>query len=136
MPVKTNVKISSLGYVIVYVKDTKKAVPFYRDTLGIKVRSEEDGWVELETGSTCLALHGEEKHDGDTGKGDHAHGQTVPVFNVDDFNGTYEALKAGGLHFEHEPMQVCEAGPGNLGMSVQFKDPDGNMLSIFGIVKK
>ena len=131
MPVKTNVKISTLGYVIVYVKDTKIAVPFYRDTLGITVKSEEDGWVEFQTGAATFALHHHDKL-----KGDRTHGQPLPVFNVDDFNGTYQALKDSGVHFEAEPKQVCEAGPGQVGMSAEFKDPDGNILSIWGIVKK
>ena len=131
MPVKTNVKISTLGYVIVYVKDTKAAVPFYRDTLGITVKSEEDGWVEFQTGGATFALHHDDKL-----KGDRTYGQPLPVFNVDDFNGAYQALKESGVHFEKGPQQVCEAGPGQVGMSAEFKDPDGNLLSIWGIVKK
>jgi len=130
MPVKTNVKISTLGYVIVYVKDTKQAVPFYRDTLGMSLKSEEDGWVEFETGSTTFALHGQEDL-----KAERVLGQPVPVFTVEDFYGTYEALKSSGVPIAKEPQQVCEAGPGQLGMSAEFKDPDGNLLSIFGIVK-
>ena len=132
MPVKTNVKISSLGYVIVYVKDTKTAVPFYRDTLGIKVKSEEDGWVELDTGATTLALHGDKELTPNRS----TKGQPVPVFNVDDFNATVEELKSAGVKFHKEPVQVCEMGPGKVGMSAEFSDADGNMLSVFGVVTK
>lgn len=131
MPVKTDVKISTLGYVIVYVKDTKTAVPFYRDTLGMTVKMDEDGWVEFETGAATFALHSDKNL-----SADRAHGQPVPVFNVDDFYATVEALKAAGIKLLKEPTQVCEAGPGKIGMSAEIKDPDGNVLSLFGMVSK
>jgi lactoylglutathione lyase len=133
MPVKSNVKIATLGYVIVYVKDTKKAVPFYKDILGMQPKMEEDGWVEFETGAATFALHDDKKL---TGERAHGEGQPLPVFNVEDFDGTVKALKESGVKFDHDPMQVCEAGPGQVGMSVQFRDPEGNALSIFGLVKK
>ena len=60
MSVKSPVKLSTLAYVILYVADTEKSLPFYRDILGLKVKSGDPGWVELETGATTLALHGEE----------------------------------------------------------------------------
>lgn len=131
MPVSTEVKLSTLSYIILYVKDTKKAVPFYRDTLGVKVKSDEEGWVELETGSVTVALHG---HD----QTPPAHSETQPivVFNVENIHQAYEALKTKGVKFEHEPVVVCEAGPEQVGMSASFRDPDGNRLSIFGMSKK
>jgi catechol 2,3-dioxygenase-like lactoylglutathione lyase family enzyme len=48
---------SSLVYAIKYVADMNKAVAFYRDKLGLKVRFESPGWSEFETGATTLALH-------------------------------------------------------------------------------
>jgi len=131
MPVKTNVKISTLGYVIVYVKDTKAAIPFYRDTLGMTIKLDDDGWVEFETGATTFCLHSHKEL-----AAERSQGQPLPVFNVEDFQGTVEAMKAVGIALVKEPVQVCEAGPGKVGMSVEFKDPDGNLLSVFGFVKK
>jgi len=131
MPVKTNVQIKALGYVIVYVKDAKKALPFYKDTLGMKVKSDDGGWVELELGQTTLALHEDKEFKPVT-----TEKQVLPVFYVEDFFGTYESLKEGGVKFLHDPVQVCEAGPNKAGMSAEFKDSDGNFLSIFGIVTK
>ncbi len=131
MPVKTDVKLNQLAYVIVYVKDTEKSVPFYRDTLGMKVKVAEKGWVELDAGQTTLALHGlEPGKTVTTGSG-----QPIICFSVEDIYGTYEALKAKGIKFEKEPHTVCEA-EGEDGKSVDFKDPDGNQISIFGYVKK
>jgi len=129
MAVKSNVKLSTLTHVILYVKDTKKAIEFYQDKLGTTVKFNEEGWVELETGSTTLALHVAGEKTGTPG------GSSTVVFGVENVKQTYEDLKAAGVKFTGEPHQVCET-PDSLGMSADFQDPDGNSLSIFGMVKK
>ena len=135
MPVKSDVKLATLGYVIVYVKDTEKTLPFYRDTLGMKLKMNEPGWVEFDTGATTFCLHGAKP--GDTSySNERVKGQPVPCFTVEDFYQVYESLKSSGVKFENQPQQVCEAGPGQVGMAAEFRDPDGNILSIFGMVKK
>lgn len=130
MPVKTNVKISNLGYVIVYVQDAQAAIPFYRDTLGMKLKLDDGGWVEFETGGTTFCLHSA----GEPITAKSGYGQPMPVFSVEDFHGTVEALKAAGVKLLKGPVQVCEPGPDKVGMSIEFADPDGNILSVFGFV--
>lgn len=95
------------------------------------LKVDDEGWVEFETGAATFALHQVRE-----GKVPTGHNMPVPVFSVDNFTETYEGLKAAGIKFEKEPTQVCEAGPGKVGMSVEFKDPDGNMLSVFGFLSK
>jgi catechol 2,3-dioxygenase-like lactoylglutathione lyase family enzyme len=129
--VSTDVKISTLSYVILYVKDTTKSVPFYRDTLGLKVRVDEHGWVEFESGAVTLALHGHENM-----PAKRQDGEPIVVFNVENIQQAYEALKAKGVKFEKEPHQVCEGAEGKVGKSADFVDLDGNRLSIFGYEKK
>ncbi len=131
MPVKTNVKLSTLGYVIVYVKDAQASIPFYRDTLGMTLKLDDGGWVEFETGATTYCLHNGSEPITAT----HGYGQPLPVFSVEDFHGTVDALKAAGVKLIKGPVQVCEAGPDKIGMSVEFADPDGNLLSVFGFIK-
>lgn len=129
MAVKSDVRLDTISYVIVYVRDTEKALPFYRDTLGMKVKSAEPGWVELETKGTTLALHGMEpgkQHPG------HKEGQPIVVFSVEKIHESIEALKTRGVKIEGAPKQVCEAGD-HVGMSVEFHDPDGNLYSLFGM---
>jgi catechol 2,3-dioxygenase-like lactoylglutathione lyase family enzyme len=130
MPAKTDVKLSTISYIILYVHDTNKAVAFYRDTLGMTVKSDDEGWVELESGTTTLALH----HEDNASPGPR-NGSAVVVFAVEDILGAYEALKAKGVKFNAEPHQVCEAGD-HVGKSADFTDPDGNALSIFGMVPR
>ena len=127
MPTKAPVKLSTVSYIILYVPNTSEALKFYRDTLGIKVRMDEDGWVELETGSTTVALHGEKQADKAR-----SGGRAVVVFNVDDISEAYEQLKAKGVKFEKEPQIVCETGD-HVGKSADFTDPYGNQLSIYAM---
>jgi lactoylglutathione lyase len=131
MPVSADVKLSTLAYIILYVKDTKKSVPFYRDTLGLKVKANEEGWVELESGAVTLALHGHDQH-----KPIQSETQPIVVFQVENVQQAYEGLKAKGVKFHSEPHIVCEAGPEQVGKSADFEDLDGNRLSIFGLCKK
>jgi catechol 2,3-dioxygenase-like lactoylglutathione lyase family enzyme len=131
MAVKTDTKLSMMSYVIVYVQDTKKSVPFYRDILGMTVKSEEEGWVELETGNT-LALHGMKPGEKHAGKFE---GQPIVVFTVDNVHEARAELLKKGVNFKNECEVVCEAGD-HVGMSTNFYDVDGNLYSIFSMVKK
>ncbi len=130
MSVKEGVRLSTLSYVILYVPNTKEALSFYRDTLGLAVKMDEDGWVELESGATTVALHGEQEPAPNKGKE-----TTTLVFAVEDIEKTYEELKAKGVKFDKEPKQVCET-PDQVGLSADFYDPYGNSLSIFSMVPR
>ncbi len=129
MSVSTDVKLSTLSYVILYVKDASKVVPFYTETLGLKVKMNEQGWVEFESGAVTLALHSDDKL-----PAKRQGGEPIVVFNVEDVQHAYEALKAKGVKFAKEPQIVCEA-EGKTGRSADFTDPDGNRLSIFSYTK-
>lgn len=129
MPVKTNLKVSTISYAIVYVKDTTKSLPFYRDVLGLKAKVEAPGWVEFETGAVTLALHGDEHLK------DHQKNSVVLVFPVDNIDRAHEELKAAGVKIVEAPKQVCE-GEDSVGMSLEFEDPDGNRLSFYADKKK
>jgi catechol 2,3-dioxygenase-like lactoylglutathione lyase family enzyme len=48
---------TQLRYAIKFVADMDKAVKFYRDVLGLKVKFESPGWSEFLTGEITLALH-------------------------------------------------------------------------------
>jgi catechol 2,3-dioxygenase-like lactoylglutathione lyase family enzyme len=133
MAVKSDIKLSTISYVIVYVKDTENSLPFYKEKLGMKVKSQEPGWVELETGETTLALHGMEK--GKAHASSSKEGQAIIVFNVDDIYHAKEVLESRGVKFNDAPKVVCEAGDHD-GMSADFHDPDGNMYSIFAMMPK
>lgn len=130
MSTTTKVNLSTLSYVIVYVKDTAHAAKFYRDTLGMKVKVDAPGWVELETGAVTVALHSIENapNKPKTGNPD-------LVFSVNNVYETYDELKKAGINFTSDPHQVCEEGD-HVGISAAFKDEDGNSLSIYSHLHK
>lgn len=130
MTSQTKISLSTLAYVILYVKDTETSVKFYRDVLGMKVDAQHPGWVELNAGTTKIALHND---DGKNRSGK-SH-QSVLVFNVDNVFEAYESLKASGVMFQSDPQKVCEDAE-KVGISTDFEDLDGNLISIFSYVKK
>jgi lactoylglutathione lyase len=132
MATPTKLALSTISYVILHVRNVEKATTFYRDVLGLKVKIEDGAWVELDTGKTVLALHG----DDDAAFPAEPKGPTCVVFGVEDIHGTYEHLKKAGVTFDEPPKKVCDAGPGQIGMGADFKDLDGNTLSIFATVKE
>jgi catechol 2,3-dioxygenase-like lactoylglutathione lyase family enzyme len=110
--------------VILYVRDMKAQVSFYRDVLGIPVKEptgDEDlselKWVELDTGSCTLALHG---------GGEGRLGKDAPkvVFRVYDVAASRASLlqdgvKMGDVRSPGPGIQVCDGW-----------DPEGNRFSI------
>lgn len=116
----SNLALGAIERVILYVKDTERAAHFYSKTLGIPIKVQEKGWVELGTKGTTLCLHG-----GRTAKSSKTECSTVS-FCVDDFDAAYRALKIREVSMG-EPESPCE------GLRyAEFTDPDGNILSIEG----
>jgi len=48
---------ATFTYAIKFVADMDKAVAFYRDTLGLKLKFASPFWSEFDTGGVTLALH-------------------------------------------------------------------------------
>ncbi|MBM3464952.1 MAG: hypothetical protein FJX76_22875 [Armatimonadetes bacterium] len=129
MATMTEVKLKKLDYVILYVHDTEKSLPFYRDLLGMTVKEAHPGWVELESEGLTIALHGSDSLPADRKE------LTTIVFGVKDINAAVEALKTKGVHFEKDLHEVC-GDDSHVGLSADFRDTDGNSLSIFEYVKR
>ncbi len=128
-------RLGAVKYVILFVKDPLRSISFYRDTLGMQVATQTMSWVELEagdttgTGGTRLALHAHQDMPS-------TRSEVAPevVFEVDDIQATYTALKERGVKFTQPPRKVHESF-GVVGMAAQFKDPDKNTLSIYGTLR-
>lgn len=133
MPLSTDIKLKTLSYVIIYVPDTKEATNFYTEKLGFNVKMEDQGWVELESGPTTIALHASEE-----GMKQACEKTLTPtlVFKVDNIKEAFEALQTKGIKFcQDAPQEVC-ATTDHIGFSADFTDPFGNKLSIYGETKK
>jgi catechol 2,3-dioxygenase-like lactoylglutathione lyase family enzyme len=121
---------NKLGYAIVFVKDMERGVRFYRDTLGIPPRFVDGEWSEFEMVGCTLALHRADEMPKNLDRAP----ITELCFDTADVRGARAALQGRGVRIS-ELRGVCEI-PGGVGASASFRDPDGNHLSIFGIVPK
>ena len=103
--------------VVVYVRDMRRAIGFYRDVLGLAPGYESASWTTFETGSCTLALHATEQREPGPGEPD-------PTFLVEDAVAERARLAAAGV----EVSDIREPVGGTLVFDV--RDPDGNRLSI------
>lgn len=111
----------SVGSIVFFVAQLDRAITFYRDTLGLPVTSVEgdDGPYALaEVGGIVLVFITRSVKIGES---------PVIVFNIaggiDDYA---DALAMRGVEIV-VPVSECPDG----GLSVDFVDPDRNMLSIY-----
>jgi lactoylglutathione lyase len=114
-----------VSYVIVFVRDMKRAVSFYRDVVGLPLKFETPGWTEFATGGATLALHaskapgGERDNPHETPAGRCRPGLSVP--NLAEFHGR---MTARGVPCVQEPQEVFGA------RVAQDLDPDGLAISV------
>ena len=110
------------------VKDIGRAREFYGDTLGLETKEAMGGEVlEVTIGDSVINVYRSE-HAG-TGK------TTALTFAVDDIEAEVRDLRDKGIFFEQYDLPGLEKR-GDLyvaeGMKTTwFKDPDGNILSLF-----
>jgi lactoylglutathione lyase len=108
---------TQLRYAIKFVADMDKAVKFYRDVLGLKLKFESPGWSEFATGETTLSLHPSSDKN-PAGKVEL--GFTVP--NVEAF---YREMCAKGVMFSMPPKKQDFGG-----VLAQFVDSEGAHCSV------
>lgn len=118
--------------VIICTRDRAKAVPFYRDTLGLPKISE-DAFAAV------FALSGAIMRLSDVADWT-PHEHTIFGFEVADVAAAVRALTAKGVAFTRYPgFSQDEIGvwiaPGGGAKVAWFKDPDGNNLSIAEFAK-
>ena len=110
-----------------YVGDRERALLFYRETLGLELRSSDAFGDFIELGGALLRM---------TVMPDHkplAH--PVLGWNVDDIGAAVEALRGRGIAFAiYEGMgqdaQGIWTSPDGQSKVAFFPDPDGNMLAL------
>ncbi len=113
---------------MIAVKDLDRARRFYEETLGLDTNEAMGGEVlEVKSGDTLINVYRSEF--AGTNKA------TALTFDVDDIESEVRDLKTKGIFFEHYDMPGMEQrGDLYVGEGVKtawFKDPDGNILSLF-----
>jgi predicted enzyme related to lactoylglutathione lyase len=114
-----------VGAVILLVSNMEKSIRFYKDTLGIPIKTKSKDWTEFFNRDTVLALHpAKKKSKIKTGSG------ILVGFEVSDLESTVKKLKEKKVKFfkklKEEPF----------GKHTIIQDPDGHLVSIAEIKEK
>ncbi len=114
-----------VSYAIIFVSDMKRAIAFYRETIGLKLRFESPGWTEFATEGATLALHAAEGTSNTQDDPLHVPaGRCRPglaVANLDEFHQRMVANQVQCLQPPKETFGVRIA---------QYLDPDGLGISV------
>src|SRR5579875_703451 len=104
-----------------------RAVRFYNQILGLRIKSESPHRSVFETGATKLVLHkGVERKDDGSRERHLEAGSCVLGFVVEDLEGAMSELKSRGVTF---PKPISVRGGGRTRVA-EFYDPDGFTISI------
>jgi lactoylglutathione lyase len=107
-----------LDGVILYVKDLRRSIEFYTDTLGLPLRYSDDNVAELFDAPTRIVLM----------RGDSGEKSGILLgFTVRDLDELCELLKKKGVRFLKEPRTEP------FGKHAVAIDPDGHMISLASI---
>jgi predicted enzyme related to lactoylglutathione lyase len=120
---------SSVAQILIPVTDLEKAIPFYRDALGLQfLFSAPPQMSFFQCGSVRLLVGvPEAAHLGERG--------SMIYFKVADIQGVHTQLAARGVEFMAPPHAVHRATTYDLWLA-EFKDPDGNHLALMAEVPK
>ncbi len=110
--------IKTIFDVAVVVSDPSKSAEWYKDKLGMEIRTKEDHWVTVSPKGTDTVLHLCETTPLEPGN-------TGIAFSVDDLDKTYKELNSKGVEFTAAPKKT------DWGSFARFKDPDGNEFWLF-----
>lgn len=114
-PPMTTEPTMKLTHVVKFVADMEKAIPFYRDTLGLPLKFQSPGWTEFATGDTTLALH--------IASEQNPAGTTQLGFGVSDLDRLYSD---SGLQFTAPPTERGDV------RIARFLDSEGAECSVSG----
>jgi catechol 2,3-dioxygenase-like lactoylglutathione lyase family enzyme len=120
--VNTSFRLTKIGTILLGTKNAAKAIPFYRDLLGLTLTGQFEGFAFFDAGGVTLALS-----EGLARAMPQLAGAFEVVFQVASVREAYEALRAKGVKFRIEPRVVAPPK-----WAANFEDPDGHVLSVFG----
>jgi lactoylglutathione lyase len=116
---------NKVGAVVLLVSNMEKSIRFYKDTLGLPVKTKSKDWTEFFDNNTVLALHPVKKKSNlKTGPG------ILVGFEVSDLDSTVKWLKEKKVKFFKKPKEEP------FGKHAIIQDPDGHLISIAEIKAK
>jgi len=117
-----------LVQVALTVRDLKRTIPFYRDTLGLTFMFETNGMAFFDMGGQRL-LVGESRNKGEP------IGGSVIYFDAPDIDALVPSLEKRGVVFNPQTEILQRTETYELKLR-EFKDPDGNSLALMGMVPR
>jgi catechol 2,3-dioxygenase-like lactoylglutathione lyase family enzyme len=118
---------TKIGTVILLVSDMERSVKFYKELLGlpVKTKTQSPDWVEFFNRETTLSLHAIKKGTTNVDRRDRKLGTgTLVGFMVTDIDSTVQFLKEHDVRFFKEPREEP------FGKHAIIEDPDGHLISI------
>ena len=112
--------VQGVATVWVPVQDFERAVGFYRDTLGLEVTKQDDGWAEVDANGLMIGLNARESE----GAGDGG-GPVISFQPEGEIEQAKQDLESQGVSF---PAEISEHRWGRI---ATFKDSEGNDLQIY-----
>ncbi len=120
---------ATVAQILIPVSDLEKAVPYYRDTLGVPFLFTAPPQMSFfQCGNVRLLV-------GVPTEGAVAERGSVIYFKVADIHAVHAQLVERGVRFGAEPHLVHKAQTYDLWLT-EFKDPDGNSLALMSEVPK
>ena len=108
-----------IGSVILIVSEMAKSLVFYKDILGLPIKSQSEAWTEFFVNGTVLALHPAEN------KTKLKTGISILIgFMVSDLETNVKKLKENKVKFFKESKEEP------FGKHAIIEDPDGHLISI------
>ncbi len=121
--------LSSIGQISVNTHDLKKAIEFYRDTLGMKFLFEAPGdlaFLDCDGIRLMLALPDSPEFD---------HPSSIIYFKVPDIQRAYDELSSRGVKFGGKPNLIARLADHDLWLA-EFRDADNNVLALMSEVPR
>jgi methylmalonyl-CoA/ethylmalonyl-CoA epimerase len=120
---------ATVGQLLIPVEDLDKAVPFYRDTLGLPFLFTAPPQMSFFQCGNVRLLVGvpEASHKPQRG--------SMIYFKVSDIKAVHARLAKLGVSFMAEPHLVHRAATYDLWLA-EFRDPDGNQLALMSEIPK
>lgn len=118
----TEIRLSKIQQIALVQHDVERAVPFYRDGLGLTLQFAMAGMAFFDAGGVRLMLTKPSSAEFD-------HRNSILYFEVADCAAAYAALKVRGVPFDDEPHLVGKTATHELWMAF-CRDPEGNVIGL------
>jgi methylmalonyl-CoA/ethylmalonyl-CoA epimerase len=128
---QTPLHLGVIGQIAVPVTNLERAVPFYRDTLGMKFLFQVPNLAFFDCAGVRLMLDVPEERSNEPAE---AVRSSVIYFKVDDIHRAYSSLFAHGADLVEKPHLIAKMPDHDLWMAF-FRDPDKNLLALMSEVR-